>query len=55
MNLFSIGEYYDIALRDFGLLAGALALARLAASSAASRPDAASPTTTSQNTSGATL
>ncbi|MEJ7775534.1 MAG: hypothetical protein WKF72_12070 [Nocardioidaceae bacterium] len=55
VNLISIGGYYDIALRDFGLLVGALALARLAASSAASRPDAASPTTTSQNTPGASL
>jgi|SRR5680860_743498 len=31
VNLLSIGDYYDIALRDFGLLVGALALARLAA------------------------
>jgi hypothetical protein len=31
INLLSIGEYYDVALRDFGLLVGALALARLAA------------------------
>lgn len=31
VNLVSMGEYYDIALRDFGLLVGALALARLAA------------------------
>lgn len=31
VNLVSIGDYYDIALRDFGLLVGALALARLAA------------------------
>ena len=30
VNLVSTGEYYDIALRDFGLLVGALALARLA-------------------------
>ncbi len=30
-NLLSIGDYYDIALRDFGLLVAALALARLAA------------------------
>jgi uncharacterized membrane protein YphA (DoxX/SURF4 family) len=29
-NLLLIGDYYDIALRDFGLLIGALALARLA-------------------------
>lgn len=31
INLLSIGGYGDIALRDFGLLVGALALARLAA------------------------
>jgi hypothetical protein len=31
INLLSIGDYYDIALRDFGLLVGALALAMLAA------------------------
>lgn len=37
VNLVSTGEYYDIALRDVGLLLGALALARLA-SSAAARP-----------------
>ena len=30
VNLVSMGEYYDIALRDFGLLVGALALAVLA-------------------------
>jgi hypothetical protein len=30
VNLVSTGEYYDIALRDFGLLVGALAMARLA-------------------------
>jgi hypothetical protein len=30
VNLVSTGEYYDIALRDFGLMVGALALARLA-------------------------
>ena len=29
-NLLLMGDYYDIALRDFGLLLGALALARLA-------------------------
>jgi hypothetical protein len=29
-NLLLIGDYYDIALRDFGLLLGALTLARLA-------------------------
>lgn len=32
VNLVSMGEYYDIALRDFGLLVAALSLARLAAS-----------------------
>jgi len=31
VNLVSIGDYYDVALRDFGLLIGALALAMLAA------------------------
>ena len=31
VNLLLLGDYYDIALRDFGLLIGALALARLAA------------------------
>jgi uncharacterized membrane protein YphA (DoxX/SURF4 family) len=30
LNLLTIGSYYDVALRDFGLLVGALALARLA-------------------------
>jgi hypothetical protein len=30
INLVSMGEYYDIALRDFGLLVGALALTLLA-------------------------
>ena len=30
VNLVSTGEYYDIALRDFGLMVAALALARLA-------------------------
>jgi hypothetical protein len=31
VNLVSTGEYYDIALRDFGLLVAALALSLLAA------------------------
>jgi hypothetical protein len=31
VNLVSMGDYYDIALRDFGLMVAALALARLAA------------------------
>ncbi|MFW6205228.1 MAG: hypothetical protein ACOC96_09665 [Actinomycetota bacterium] len=38
VNLVSMGEFYDIALRDFGLLLGALALARLASSAASRRP-----------------
>lgn len=29
INLLILGHYYDVALRDFGLLLGALALARL--------------------------
>jgi hypothetical protein len=31
VNLLTIPDFYDIALRDFGLLVGAIALARLAA------------------------
>lgn len=31
VNLLILGDFYDIALRDFGLLLGALSLARLAA------------------------
>ena len=38
VNLLTLGDYYDIALRDFGLLVGALALARLATPDAASEP-----------------
>ena len=34
VNLITLGDYYDVALRDFGLLVGALALARLATSRA---------------------
>ena len=30
LNLLLMGDYYDVALRDFGLLVAALALARLA-------------------------
>ena len=30
VNLVTMGEYFDVALRDFGLLVGALALAALA-------------------------
>lgn len=31
LDLLTLGDYYDVALRDFGLLVGALALGRLAA------------------------
>ena len=31
VNLLLMADYYDIALRDFGLMLGALSLARLAA------------------------
>ena len=31
VNLVTLGDFYDVALRDFGLLVGALALGRLAA------------------------
>ena len=34
VNLITLGDYFDVALRDFGLLVGALALARLATSRA---------------------
>jgi hypothetical protein len=30
LDLVTLGDFYDVALRDFGLLVGALALARLA-------------------------
>ncbi len=36
VNLVTLGDYYDVALRDFGLFVAALALARLASSPAAS-------------------
>ena len=37
VNLLMLGDYYDIALRDFGLLLAALALARLATALPAGR------------------
>jgi|SRR5829696_1631227 len=40
VNLLVLGDFYDVALRDFGLLLGALALARLATAFPA-RPPAA--------------
>jgi hypothetical protein len=40
VNLVTMGEYYDVALRDFGLLVGALALARLATRHGAAGEDA---------------
>ncbi|HEY7068965.1 MAG TPA: hypothetical protein VH479_02575 [Acidimicrobiales bacterium] len=46
VNLLILGEYYDVALRDFGLLVAALALARLATGfeQRSRRPVAAAPT-----------
>jgi hypothetical protein len=38
VNLLLFADYYDIALRDFGLLVGALALARLAGAFPARHP-----------------
>ena len=38
VNLLILGRYYDVALRDFGLLVGALALNRLATAAAARQP-----------------
>jgi hypothetical protein len=38
VNLLILGDYYDVALRDFGLLIGALALARLATAYPARQP-----------------
>src|SRR5919112_1546292 len=40
VNLVSMGAYLDVALRDFGLLVGALALARLAQAARQARPAA---------------
>jgi hypothetical protein len=39
-NLLLLGDYYDVALRDFGLLLGALSLARLASVFPAGLPSA---------------
>jgi hypothetical protein len=41
LNLLLIPDFYDVALRDFGLLVGALALARLAAVYSSSQSRAA--------------
>src|SRR6188472_468000 len=41
VNLLTLGDYYDVALRDFGLLVAALALSRLASPDAT--PDASTP------------
>ena len=38
VNLIILGAFYDVALRDFGLFVGALALNRLAASAASHQP-----------------
>lgn len=40
VNLLLLGEYYDVALRDFGLLVGALALWRLASDRRTADPSA---------------
>lgn len=37
LNLLTLSGFYDVALRDFGLLVGALALARLATKYAPAR------------------
>jgi len=39
-NLLLLGDYYDVALRDFGLLVAALALARLATPRRSAEPRA---------------
>lgn len=39
VNLLLLGDFYDIALRDFGLLLGALSLTRLAAAFGSSGPN----------------
>jgi hypothetical protein len=44
VDLVSVGGYLDIALRDFGLLVAAVALARLAGDPAVRRTTTASPT-----------
>ena len=41
VNLVTLGEFYDVALRDFGLLVGALALARLATPDRSAHPSTA--------------
>lgn len=38
VDLLLLGDFHDVALRDFGLLVGALALARLAPATPARRP-----------------
>ena len=43
VNLLLIPGFYDVALRDFGLLIGAVALARLATAFPAARPAAPAP------------
>ena len=45
VNLLLIGDYYDVALRDFGLLLAALTLARLATAFPARRRGVTSMTT----------
>ena len=48
VDLVTLGDFYDVALRDFGLLVGALALARLATPDATpgASPDVSTPHST---------
>jgi hypothetical protein len=50
VSLLLVGGYGDIALRDFGLLLGALTLFRLAGAYSADAPDGGAPTTRSTAT-----
>ncbi len=46
VNLVTLGDFYDVALRDFGLLVGALALARLATPDTDAGPAVSTPHST---------
>jgi len=52
VNLLMMADHYDIALRDFGLLIGALALARLATAFPAGTPRTAAATAATGTTRG---
>jgi hypothetical protein len=49
VNLLTLGDFYDVALRDFGLFVAALALARLAVSPAAERTPATADAQTARH------